>query len=125
MGKASSIKSYRKMKWPGGMRELLDIIEDTLKRQGYQKEECSKIAATVVRAMSYMAGGRGFYLPKGNSIDVALKHLNIFEDYTGDNVTELARKYRLSEVQIYSILRQYREANQSTSDSTPDHSNNE
>ena len=95
-------------KWPKGLTLLTDVIEEAFIRQGRRNDEAREIAEIAVKAMAFLAGGRSYYLPKGHWFRTALKHGRIFREFTGDNVTELADKYELTEVQIYTILAQQR-----------------
>ncbi len=90
--------------------ELCAIIGSAMEDAGYKKEESKSIAETAVKAMSFMAGGRQFYLPRGKALEVSVRHHQIFQSFTGNNVKELARKYNLSEAQIYNIIKSQREA---------------
>ncbi len=51
-------------------------------------------------------GGESYYIPK---LDGALRNARdklIKEEYDGSNIKELARKYELTTVRIYTILKQ-------------------
>lgn len=99
-------------KWPKGLAVLTAVIEEAFIRQGRRKDEALEIAEIAVKAMAFLAGGRSYYLPKGHYFRVALKHGRIFREFTGNNVTELAEKYELTEAMIYAIIAQQRELRQ-------------
>ena len=90
--------------------ELSAIIGSAMEDAGYGKEESRSITETAIKAMAFMAGGRQFYLPRGNRIKLAIRNSEIIQKFTGANVRELATEYDLSEVQIYSIIRDQRNA---------------
>ena len=105
-------------RWPEGLTELASIIEESLKGVGYEQDERLKITETTLKAMAFLAGGRTFYLPRGKKLESAIRNFHIFQEFTGDNVPELARKHSLTEVQIYSILRSQRELAKTASGET-------
>lgn len=94
--------------WPKGMVELADIMESAFTKHGRAPQEACELAEIAIRAMAFLAGGRTFYLPSGRKLKTAIKHRRIFQEFTGSNVAELARKHELTEVQIYSIIKQQR-----------------
>lgn len=49
-------------------------------------------------------GGSSVYLPTTNVLIMPLRDQRIRKEYNGKNVTELGRKYRLSERQIRHVL---------------------
>lgn len=85
--------------------ELCAIIESAMEDAGYKKDESRSIAETAVKAISFMAGGRQFYMPKGEKLKNAIRNSQILRDFTGNNVRELAAKNDLSEARIYTIIK--------------------
>lgn len=98
-----------KRKWPKAMSFLADVVEAALLREGRSQEEARDIAEVAVMEMAFVCGGRSIYLPKGHSLKAAIKHRQIFKEFTGANILELAEKHELTEVQIYAIISQQRE----------------
>lgn len=90
-----------------------------MKQAGYGAEESQSITAIAVKAMSTMAGGRQFYLPRGKELERAARNIQIFNEFNGRNASDLAEKYELTQVQIYSILRSQREAAKQARGATP------
>ena len=70
--------------------------------------EAKLTASKLVGVMAHYFGGKSFYLPAGDKIKEALRDVQIYQDFTGNNVPELIKKYRLSESTIYAILRTQR-----------------
>lgn len=82
--------------------ELLDMIEaiinDELGRgiQGLGKRVTARIAVE--------CGGQNVYFPS----DKKRRDAKIYEEHTGDNIPDLARRYRLSVQTVYQIIREER-----------------
>ncbi|MDW7745872.1 Mor transcription activator family protein [Halomonas sp.] len=97
--------NYRRS-WPKGMVEMMDIIENAFLQKGLRKEQAIGLAQTAVEALAFMAGGRTFYLPKGETLLKAIKHRRVYKEFTEDglSVAELAKRHELTEMQIYNII---------------------
>lgn len=95
-------------KWPQGLTDMLAVIEEALTHRGATPEQASQIAFVVVRALAQFAGGRSIYLPKGEALDRALRDRALWERFDGHNVSELAARAQLTEVQVYAILAEQR-----------------
>lgn len=95
-------------KWPQGLTDILSVIEAAYRRAGDDEHAARVRAFRAVHALAHFHGGHSFYLPKGERLAIALRDREIYERHNGANVTELAREYRITEVQIYSILAEQR-----------------
>ncbi len=49
-----------------------------------------------------------FYLPTGTVLQDALRNVQIYNEFKGNNVPDLVKKYNLSESHIYAIIREQR-----------------
>jgi len=94
--------------WPKSMMEMADVLENAFAQNGHAPEEATHLASTAIEALAFLAGGRIFYLPKGKALKVALKHRQIYQEFNGTNVSELAKKHDLSSAQVYKIVKQQR-----------------
>lgn len=97
-------------KWPIALAEIYDATSCALKNAGYDQEASQTITGIVVRALSFIAGGRQIYIPRGGVLERWIRNAQIYREFTGGNVQDLSRKYRLTEVQIYAILKEQRAA---------------
>ncbi|MDO0944636.1 Mor transcription activator family protein [Chromohalobacter israelensis] len=95
-------------KWPQGLADMLTVIESAHRRAGDDDETSRLRAFRAVRALAQFAGGRSFYVPKGERLDRALRDREIWEQFDGGNVSALAAWTKLTEAQIYSILAEQR-----------------
>ena len=96
---------HQKHYWPGDLVELAEVIRSQLKREGVEDETIYRQTERVLLAMSFLCGGRNYYLPKGNRIKNALRDKRIYDQFEGNNHRELARQFRLSEQKIYEVIR--------------------
>ncbi len=95
-------------KWPQGLSDMVTVITAALRRAGDDEANARERAFRAVRALAQYAGGRSLYVPKGEALDRALRDRAIWEKFDGTNVTALAGKHDLTEVQIYAILAEQR-----------------
>lgn len=86
--------------WEGALAEMLDLVTAALDRRGVTDARAR--AAEVVVELGVVMGGR--YLPKGDDVRRSVRDAQIWCEYTGRNVNELAARYRLTVVRIYQIL---------------------
>lgn len=97
-------------RWPQALVDMLDVMANALARQIDDQDQARKLATVALRALARYHGGRMFYLPKGDSLERALRDKAIWEAHDGRRATvqELAARHGLTEQQIYSILREQR-----------------
>lgn len=101
---------HEKSYWPRDLVELSQVIQAQLRREGIAEgDEQYRLMDRLLLAMSFMAGGRGFYLPQGDRIKKALLYKRIYDQFDGHNHLELGKKYKLSEQRIYQIIREQRQ----------------
>lgn len=95
-------------RWPTLLVEVIDVMQAELQRQQFAETQAKLTASKLVGVMAHYFGGKSFYLPAGDKIKEALRDVQIYQEFTGNNVRELIKKYRLSESTIYAILRTQR-----------------
>lgn len=84
---------------------VVAIAQQELTRNGIQaKDVPAKIAFAVGDHLTSAWAGQHVYFPR----DVARRNAKMFDEFNGSNVDELARKYRLSDTTIYSIIKSER-----------------
>ncbi|MCK5610293.1 hypothetical protein KAR91_50945 [Candidatus Pacearchaeota archaeon] len=102
------LKSF-KHKWPKLLVDISDVVnfQLTYVLKKSSPEDVQKISDGVIIAISKYLGGRLVYLPKTDSLNVALRDISIWREHNGknENVLKLARKHKLTEIYIYSILK--------------------
>ncbi|MEW8522511.1 MAG: Mor transcription activator family protein [Candidatus Thiodiazotropha endolucinida] len=70
----------------------------------------ARITRELVDRMRHIWGGQLIYFPKGDSLEVAARDIQMYADFNGHNHDELARKYQLSIQQVYKRLRLVRDS---------------
>ncbi|EPD6036511.1 Mor transcription activator family protein [Escherichia coli] len=102
-----------KKNWPGTLRDLVDVISAELHRQGIEPARAGMLARKVAAAQAGYMGGRGYYLPVGESLFTELRNNEIFFRWSqGEKIETLRRHYQMSETQIYSVIRNQRRLHQ-------------
>ncbi|MDY6979177.1 MAG: Mor transcription activator family protein [Pseudomonadota bacterium] len=89
---------------------LFDLIDKTAsvleEAAGMSQDDARVAACAVARAVAKDWGGMQIYIPKG----LSLRDVEIYSQFTGNNVPELCRRYGLTEVRIYQIIDKARKA---------------
>lgn len=102
-----------KKNWPGTLRDLVDVISAELHRQGIEPAQAGMLARKVAAAQAGYMGGRGYYLPVGESLFTELRNNEIFSRWSqGEKIETLRRHYQMSETQIYSVIPNQRRLHQ-------------
>ena len=102
-----------KKNWPGTLRDLVDVISAELHRQGIEPAQAGMLARKVAAAQAGYMGGRGYYLPVGESLFTELRNNEIFSRWSqGEKIETLRRHSQMSETQIYSVIRNQRRLHQ-------------
>ena len=97
-------------RWPQALVDMLDVMADALARRIDDREQARKLATVALRALANYFGGRMQYIPRGDNLERALRDKAMWDAYDGKRATvqDLAARYRLSEQQVYAILREQR-----------------
>ena len=95
-------------RWEGTLADVRDCITAAFSRAPSVLTEPRQLAEVATLALAEYLGGRAVYLPRGHVLKTALRDQRLFADYTGDNIHELTRKYRLCEQAVYGIIRRQR-----------------
>lgn len=104
-------------KYPEILREIALTLKEALVALPADEFDPEKKARALTEALRQRFSGELLYIPKGVSHDALQKHYEVWRKYTGDNVPQLAKEFRLSEVYIYQIIRRMRELEREKSQS--------
>ncbi|MEW8494281.1 MAG: Mor transcription activator family protein [Candidatus Thiodiazotropha taylori] len=100
------MKKELQSKGPELLADLRDHAEAVfLAMTDIDADTAGKIARELTDRMRSNWGGQLIYFPKGDSIEIAERDLQMYDDFTGKNHDELARKYNISVQQVYKRLR--------------------
>ena len=94
-------------------RKELELLEDLAKQTSrilqevlaIDSEAGNHVGQEVANYMAINWGGQNVYIPKGVSIMVSKRHLEIYADFNGHNHAELSRKYGFSMPWIYRVVK--------------------
>jgi Mor family transcriptional regulator len=96
------------MSFPEDYPEQLEHIGQILGREllalGLPLSVANAKAFQMAEAIRKELGGGAIYLPRGHGYELSLREQQIWGEFTGNNIPELATKYKLSQMQIRNIL---------------------
>lgn len=94
--------------WPKMLADLVDISSHRLSRMGHDDETALAEAKAIVIAIAEFLGGRMLYLPRNESLRLALRDNLIWKELGKLSVPALADKHELTPMQVYNIIREQR-----------------
>ena len=94
--------------WKGTLADVVACLEAAFQRMQPIPNTPREVAEIATLSLAEYIGGRALYLPRAHALKTELRHQRIYRDFTGDNIRELVRKYRMSEQDIYGIIRKQR-----------------
>jgi len=103
-------------RWPAQLAALTGYLRAEAEAAGLDPALARRLACRQAARWAHEYGGGLFYVPKPDSLERALRDLAIWADHDGtvegaNGIRRLARRYKLSEKQIYLILATQRELN--------------
>jgi Mor family transcriptional regulator len=93
---------------PDLLRDLYDQTTHLAKQRGLAREEADQLALALVDVMTGNWGGRNINFPKGTTMRLLKRDLAIWQEFDGRNHSDLAEKYDVTTVWVYSIIRKVR-----------------
>ena len=91
-------------RWP----EMMYAIFESLRFECKKLNIDERMAMIMLARLCKDVGGVQFYFPKGEVLEHQLKSMNIWRDFDGNNIFELAKKYDTSTQNIYAAIRKMR-----------------
>ncbi|WP_123769347.1 Mor transcription activator family protein [Vulcaniibacterium tengchongense] len=95
-------------RWAQALVDMVRVQEAVYLRQGRGEYEAFVLARDGVLALAEYFGARMWYLPRGDRLRTALRDAEIYRQAKRGNIRQLADEHRLSEQQVYRIIRQQR-----------------
>ena len=96
-----------------GPELLVDLAEQCSvalrETAGLDKDKAEQVGREIADRMASHWGGQNIYFPMGLSYKMSQRDRQIYDDFTGANHSELARKYGVSLQWIYKIVKTVRQ----------------
>lgn len=103
-------KSDFKSKGPELLVDLAEQCSVALRENaGLDKEKADQVGREIADRMAAHWGGQNIYFPMGLSYKLSQRDRQIYDDFNGTNHSDLARKYGVSLVWIYKIVKTVRQ----------------
>ncbi|WP_211224692.1 Mor transcription activator family protein [Oceanospirillum beijerinckii] len=83
--------------------------EELLKLYGIDESIADQVGCAVADHLANHWGGQLINIPKDYQYKLANRDLEIWNDFTGSNHAQLAKKYKLSTRAIYKIIKRVKE----------------
>ncbi|WP_440217218.1 Mor transcription activator family protein [Chromobacterium piscinae] len=100
---------HTRSKGPELLSDLSDHIAEALQElASIEREVGEQLGSEIANRMAAHWGGQNIYFPMGLSVRLSKRDRKIFEEFTGDNHGDLARKYGVSLQWIYKIVKAVR-----------------
>lgn len=86
---------------------LADVVDDLTTRLAdhVEPQSARKIAFEHAEYLRKHWGGQDLYIPKGVAWDLSERDRQMVKEFNGHNHDQLARKYNLTTVRVYQILK--------------------
>lgn len=106
----STLASEIIVDFPEGYPEMLDhigqVIARGLVKHGTVNADLAKaLAFRLVEDIRVEVGGQQSYIPRGLLYELSVRDEEIFDKFKGDNYSQLAHEYRLTEMQLRTIIK--------------------
>lgn len=92
-------------KYPEILSDLLTTLAEELHKAGLDVTTSNQISWGATECIRDKWGGQHIYINQGVSFETMARYRVIWDQFTGDNVAELARLHDISEPQLYKIIR--------------------
>ncbi len=87
---------------------LVDIGVDVIMKLGVDQDLARTSMRKIANSLCAEYGGGVMYIPKDREYGASERDEKIWNEFSGDNVPELAKRYDLTEQMIYQIIREQR-----------------
>jgi len=95
--------------YPEVLSDLREQIAVALtKRTELSGVEVSSASQIVIEELRHHWGGQQIYVPKGLGFQLESRDLQIYREFNGQNLNELARKYDLTVKRLRQIVKEVR-----------------
>jgi Mor family transcriptional regulator len=103
------------------LAEIADHAADVLQHDlGLEPERAEHGGYLIMRRIAEAVGGASVYIPTADSIGRHERDEAIWREFRGDNVQELARKYGVTTIHLYRLVKRMRALEQARRQRTLD-----
>lgn len=95
-------------RWPSTLQSLCELMRVTL--EGYKVTNALMLSEALATSLSTYLGGRDVYIPNGERLKDALRDIQIWREFKGNNLELLSRSYGLTERRVSQIIAEQRAA---------------
>lgn len=95
-------------RWPSTLQSLCELMRVTL--EGYKVTNSLMLSEALATSLSTYLGGRDVYIPNGERLKDALRDIQIWREFKGNNLELLSRSYGLTERRVSQIIAEQRAA---------------
>lgn len=93
------------------LKALADHVAETAKQTLEVDDDLAEaLGHEVATLMAQVWGGQQLYMPKGVCLQASKLHQKIYDDWTGRNHREVARKHNVSLQFVYRVVKRIRAA---------------
>ena len=93
-------------RWPSNLQSLALLIESQLTKASVNNPQ--GVGEAITLAIGHYFGGRDVYIPTDQRLKAALRNIQIWQEYKGNNIEQLANKFKLTERRIAEIIQHQR-----------------
>lgn len=90
--------------YPQLLTELAEVVAAVLAENDLDADRCTAIAATVVDQVADLYGGQVIYVPKAARQKTHRRWQQMWDQFTGHNHADLARKFGMGVHGVYKAL---------------------
>lgn len=91
--------------YPEQLSSLAAFVAELLQTKGMEEKEAADLGFEAAEHVRKNFSGQPLYWPKGVIYESDVRSAQIYDEFNGRNVVELAKKYNLTKVRIYQIIR--------------------
>lgn len=88
---------------------IMMVAEEAMRTLNVGEDLARVLADEIATRFSHELGGAFLYFPKGRVFNTSKLHRQIWNEFTGANHNDLAKKYNINVISIYRILKRQAE----------------
>lgn len=109
----------RKKDYPEIFAEMVASLAAVLVKHGMDAISANEAAMSATESVRSVFAGQLLYIPRGVSFDISERDEKIYSLFDGQNVGELAKKFKLSIQHVYRIIAKCRASTKNSNQPQP------